>query len=314
MSTIGPGAGSSPTTHDAGSSQNGELAASGVPKARVPPASVPLVSVCVPAFQAGRWASHTAESVLQQTYDNWELVVVDDASTDDTVEQFARFGDPRITVHRNPVRMGAVANWNRAVSLSQGEYVKVLCSDDVLRPSCLDAQAAVLRSDPTVALVACRRDLIAGDGTVVAAGRGLRGLIGRHDGAAVRRHLVRCGYNPIGEPSSVLFRRSGFDQVGGFDSRESYVVDLDMWARLCTTGAFYGMPEALATFRVHSGSWSAELLDDQLRQQLDFVRRLGGELPTPSRRHLVSGVLAAHLHTRLRALRTRRVVHQSTEG
>lgn len=125
----------------------------------------PAVSVCVPAFEHARWIGRAIDSVLAQTLGDFELIVVDDCSTDGTADVVAHRRDPRIRLVRNERNLGAAGNWNRAVGMARAPLVKVLCDDDVLYPTCLERQVAVL-ADPRhadVALVCCGRDIVDAD-------------------------------------------------------------------------------------------------------------------------------------------------------
>jgi glycosyltransferase involved in cell wall biosynthesis len=117
----------------------------------------PLVSVCVPAYKAERFIAATIESVLAQTTEDWELVVVDDASPDGTYDVAARYaGDGRVRVARNATNLGPVGNWNHVVAQARGRYVKLLCSDDLLYPR-LARQASALDAHPEAGMAASRR-------------------------------------------------------------------------------------------------------------------------------------------------------------
>src|SRR3954453_8587039 len=120
-------------------------------------AETPLVSVCVPAYKAERFIAATIESVLAQTTEDWELVLVDDASPDGTYDVAARYtSDGRVRVARNATNLGPVGNWNHVVGQARGRYIKLLCSDDLLYPTCLARQAGALTAHPRVGLVAAR--------------------------------------------------------------------------------------------------------------------------------------------------------------
>lgn len=217
----------------------------------------PEVSVCVPAYQAERYLAETLRSVFAQTFRDFELVVVDNASTDRTAEILRRFDDPRLRVVRNSTVLPLAENWNRAIEVSTAPLVKVLCADDVLHPRCLERQHAVLTGNPGIALVASRRDMINEESRPISRNRGLRGLTGPHGSRSVIRKIVRHGGNPIGESAVALFRRAQFDMVGGFDARWFFPMDLALWIRLLEHGGFYGIRESLAAFRVTRGSLSA---------------------------------------------------------
>ena len=106
-----------------------------------------LVSVCVPVYNAERWLAGALESAVAQTYEELEIVVADNASTDASAEIASGFDDPRIRVERSGVTIGAVANHNRAIRLSHGAYVKFLHADDLLLPTCVEEMVALARED-----------------------------------------------------------------------------------------------------------------------------------------------------------------------
>ncbi|GAA4660740.1 glycosyltransferase [Amycolatopsis dongchuanensis] len=234
----------------------------------------PEVSVCVPAYQAERYLAGTLRSVLAQSFRNFELVVVDNASTDRTAEILRQFDDPRLRVVRNRAVLPVADNWNRAVAESRAPLVKLLCADDLLHPRCLEWQHAVLTRDPGLALVCGRRTMVNEESHPMSRNRGLRGLLGRHASEDVVRRVVRHGGNPLGEPAAALFRRLDFDAVGGFDGRWKFPMDLALWVRLLERGDFYGMRQSVAAFRISRGSLSDALDDTGYAEQ----RRLTGEI------------------------------------
>jgi len=239
-------------------------------------AATPAVSVCVPAYQAERFLGGTLRSVLGQNFDDFELVVLDNASTDSTGHVAHSFHDYHIRVIRNSHVLPLAENWNLAVHYSRAPLVKILCADDLLRPDCLRLQHQVLIGRPDLALTASRRDFVDDTGRRLVAGRGLRGLVGTHDRTAVARRIVRDGGNPVGEAGSVLFRREHFDAVGGFDSRLRFPMDLDLWLRLLDHGHFHGQPESLAAFRIRPGSLSGGAGRAEYDEQRSYTRGIGG--------------------------------------
>lgn len=222
----------------------------------------PRVSVCIPAYRGAATIGAAIDSVLAQTCEDFELLVIDDGSPDDTVGVVAARRDPRLRLLRNPRNLGPQGNWNRCLDEARGEYVKLLPHDDLLHPRCLERQVRVLDDDRErrLALAFCARDVIGPDGRVRLRHRGFPGAPeGELAREAVIRHCLRRGTNLVGEPGAVLFRRALAQRVGGFDGRHPYVIDLEYWLRLLEHGLAWYCDEALASFRVWQGSWSVAI-------------------------------------------------------
>ena len=235
----------------------------------------PHVSVCIPVYQGERFLAETIRSVLEQTYRDYELVILDNASSDDTSRIAHSFRDPRIRVETNPTTLAQPLNWRRAVELSRAPLVKLLCADDLLHPRCLELQVPPMNDDPGVALVAARRNMIDENSRVVVPGRGLRGLVGRRSCVQVARRVMRSGANPIGEPGGVLFRRSDYLAVGGWHPARRWAMDLDLWVRLVQRGDLLGLPETLAAFRIGRESLSADNEATIYAEQKAYIEELG---------------------------------------
>jgi glycosyltransferase involved in cell wall biosynthesis len=234
------------------------------------------VSIVIPTYEGVRHLHLAMDSVLSQKGVDLELIVVDDRSGDGTFELARSYSDPRVRVYQNDANLGPEGNWNRALSLATGDYVKLLPQDDTLAPGTLADQVAVLDedSDEGIALVFGARDIIDDNGRKIAR-RGLRGVrTGPVSAGCLRRWCVRRGTNVIGEPGAVLFRRSLAQRVGMFDAAQPYVIDLNYWLRLLAHGEGYYLDRTVSTFRVSSGSWSVAIGHRQSRQYSDFVKRM----------------------------------------
>jgi glycosyltransferase involved in cell wall biosynthesis len=231
--------------------------------------------VCIPAYQAERFIADAIESVLKQTSDDWELVVIDDASPDRTFEIAQRYasGD-KVRVLQNSENLGPVGNWNRVVSEASGRYVKVLCSDDLLYPECVARQAAALDAEPSAGLVAARRDVVDTEGRVLLPHRGLAGLKGLVPGRAALERMVAIGTTPFGEPSIVLFRSDALLQAGPFRDEYATLTDVDRYAAVLRHWDCIALPVTVGAFRLTGGSWS----DRSHREQGRNLRRLLDDL------------------------------------
>lgn len=249
----------------------------------------PQVSVCIPTYRGGATIAAAIESVLAQSLGNFELIVIDDGSPDDTRAIVQRFGDPRLVYLRNEKNLGPQGNWNRCLDEARGTYFKLLPHDDLLHPHCLERQVAALESDSSerIALVFSARNVLGPNGRALTRRGYPGGREGPVDSAAVMRACVRRGTNLIGEPGAVLFRKSLADKVGAFDATNPYVIDLDYWFRLLAYGDAYFCAEPLASFRVSGGSWSVAIGTGQSSDFRSFVSRLArcGGLPATSFDH-----------------------------
>ena len=235
------------------------------------------VSICIPTYNYAHYLGDAIRSACEQTYEELEIVVIDDASTDATVplvEQLAR-SDGRIRLVRNQRNLGLQANYSRCIELADTDFVKILCADDWLAPDCVARMMAVLEARPEVALVACAREFV-----------GSR-LEHRRSVAYARRPIVepgartirRCFFrgNLIGEPTAVLFRKSRARI--GFDENYKQILDMELWFRILETGWFASLPEALCRFRQHEGRATFKQMDtgliarDRIRLFHDFSDR-----------------------------------------
>ena len=237
----------------------------------------PRVAICVPSYAAERTLAEALDSVLAQTESNWEMVVLDDASTDGSYEIAERYAaaDPRITAMHNPHNLGAAATWELVVEATTAPFVKLLCSDDAIREDCLQLQLEMFDADTQgrLGMIGAQRKLIAEDGSVIRARHGLMGL--RRSATVVdHRQLVeamlRAGTNPLGEPSTVMFRREALAAAGGFDPNWRYVIDLKAYVEIAKRYEIGLLHEPIGVFRVSSTSWSAKLA----RMQSAETRRL----------------------------------------
>ncbi len=211
---------------------------------------MPAVSVITPAWNAAAFIGETIESVQAQTITDWEMVIVDDGSTDTTpavVESYAA-RDPRIHLLRQP-NSGPSAARNRAMAAARGQFFAFLDSDDRWSPTYLASQLAVFTAHPETALVT---------GTGRFDGGPLDGQPTRlPDGGTRVLPLAQL----IADESAIfimtVFRRAVYKQIGGFDEAQWTSEDYDFWLRAALAGfVFRQNPEPLALYRVRGESLS----------------------------------------------------------
>ncbi len=235
----------------------------------------PLVSVCIPAFNQEQYIDATVESVLSQTFTDFELIIVDDCSPDGTYDRLQRYSDPRIRLFRNERNLGLEGNWNAAVSKAQGTFVKVLCGDDLLYPDCLEKQVGVLLhpDNASLALTATSRSTLTTSGKQVFS-RSFFKKNTRLPGIAAIRESIRRGTNIFGEPGAVLYRRELLKKTGLFDGSIPYLIDLDMWIRLLRHGDALMLAEPLFGFRVSNSSLSFFLSNRQSKEFILLIEKI----------------------------------------
>lgn len=226
--------------------------------------TTPIVSVCIPSYNSEKYIYFAIDSVLQQQYQNFELIITDDCSTDNTVKIILSYNDERIKFYQNKVNLGPEKNWNSLLNKAKGKYIKLLCDDDVLYPDCLIKQINVLEhpDNSTIIMVSCSRDIINEKGKKILV-RQFPNVIGELQGAYAIKKNIRAGTNLIGEPTAVLFRKEVIKKIGFFDMTMPYVIDLEYWSRILLTGNLYVIPEPLCAFRVSNKSCSINLANSQ---------------------------------------------------
>lgn len=243
----------------------------------------PLVSICMPVYNGSRFLKKAIESVLVQTYQNFELLVFDDASMDESWAIIQSIIDPRLKVFRNEKNLGPEVNWNKALLAASGKYIKVFHQDDLLAAECLASCVAALERRPENVLCFSDRFIIGVDGRPIMKRSAPWGE-GVKDRHSVVVGCLRAGTNLLGEPSVVLFRRDIAEKVGGFDGSIPYLIDLDYWIRLMEHGTAYYLKQPLVSFRISSGQWSVAMQQKQYRQFICFVEKLvkedGCKLPS----------------------------------
>jgi glycosyltransferase involved in cell wall biosynthesis len=229
----------------------------------------PLVSICIPTYNGAPWIGEAIESALAQDYQRLEIIICDDASSDETVAMARTFGDPRVRVLSNAVRVGMARNWNRCVRASTGDYVKLLMQDDRLAPACVGRMVEVMEAHPAAGLIFSPREILLDDPDDPDAllWKERFGILHTpfgplaqvNDGRAMfdRMRSDRFRGCWMGEPTAVMIRRRALQDVGLFNARLRQVADLEMWLRMAFFHDVGFVPDPLVTIRVHSRSATA---------------------------------------------------------
>jgi glycosyltransferase involved in cell wall biosynthesis len=234
------------------------------------------VTIVIPTFNGESFVSDALSSARKQTHEDLEILIVDDCSTDGTLDVVSAHArqDNRVRVVQNGTRLGLAANFNQCLYLAENSWVKYLLQDDTLSPSCVEQMMAARRSGCPLVICGRRYEY---EGVIEESRRnGYEHLLD----VCIAHSLSKPGWvspncfaylfldhwtrvNFIGEPVAVLLDRDVAISCGGFDERFLVAVDLELFVRL---GLRYGaavVPDVLATFRCHGIQASALLLQER---------------------------------------------------
>ncbi len=225
----------------------------------------PIVSICIPTYNASNHIDRTMASVLYQDHSDREVLIVDDASKDETWQKLQRYsGLPGVRLVRNERNLGIGANWNRCLELAESDYVKYVHCDDICYPDCVSSLAAEAANHPEAALVFSARDFLLDDvppskanlrhiAYLLAVGAKQKGLnAGKNIGKEILNLLFPECMNVVGEPTATLIRKRTLLDLGGFDVRYRQLIDIEAWVRILLDHDAVFIPRALCQWRVHS--------------------------------------------------------------
>ncbi|WP_075792936.1 glycosyltransferase family 2 protein [Massilia putida] len=244
----------------------------------------PKVTVVVPTFRRKDLLKETVDSILAQTYRDFELIIVDNMSEDGTAEYVAGLNDPRVRYYRNPNGGIIAVNRNFGIRQARGEYIALCDDDDVWQPTKLEKQVTLLSNRPAVAMCYCNAAVF-----TTLSQRATPWMMKRVH-TDYYRNLLIGNFIPN---SSVLLRRADWDALGGFrEERELIAVeDYEMWLRLAREHEIAYIDECLLLYRVHPSAASNSRVK-MARKHLNVLIR-GLTLKTVSPRYLLAVVRSA---------------------
>lgn len=241
----------------------------------------PAVSVILPAYNCEKYIGKAIQSVLQQTFTDFELIVINDGSTDKTENRILQFADPRIVYLQNPGNSGLIHTLNRAIELAKGNYIARMDSDDICLPERLLKQKEYLDTHRETTMVASTINFIDANGNE----KGIWPL----DRKTISRALIRNEMpfeNCIAHPS-IMIRGEILGKLK-YNPRQVNVEDYDLWLRLLNSGYVIDkINEPLLSYRIHDNS----ITHVHLKKKNFFFKHLGMK-----RKFLVKEILSRRVN------------------
>lgn len=239
---------------------------------------LPLISICIPTYNGNKFLEMCLDSAISQTYQNIEIIVVDDSSTDGTWDIVATYAskNTRIKLFRNEKNIGLVPNWGRCIECSTGEWIKFLFQDDALAPDCIEVMVEALSPDDKI--VSSGRRLILDESLDEATKKysinetltfERLGIITDSPVFISSQKIAsltveNLSTNFIGEPTVIMFKKEVMKELGSFNLDLIQICDLEYFLRIaCNYGIKY-IPRPLTYFRVHKGSASTSNVSQRM--------------------------------------------------
>jgi len=228
----------------------------------------PFISICIPVYNGARYLAESIDSALSQTYPNFEIIVIDDRSSDDSwkiIQDFAKRSN-KIRAFQNKKNLGLVGNWNACIAKAEGTWIKFLFQDDTMVSSCIhDMITCAMKSQKE--FIVCEREFLIEENASETIKeyylRKVNRLESIHPEGGIIPSTQICAdvskflnVNFIGEPCSYLFKKKMTQQYGPFNAQLDQLCDYEFAARMGVNLGIFYTPKRLVHFRVHGSSTS----------------------------------------------------------
>ena len=225
----------------------------------------PLVSVIMPAYNAEKYIGEAIESILNQTFTDYEFIILDDASTDSTWEIIQNYAkqDARILPVKNEKNLYIAENRNKGLSLAKGKYIVWQDADDISLPTRIEKQVTLMENNPSVGICGAYIQSFNGTGMLD---------IRRYaqNDADLRKNIFK--FSPVAQPVAIV-RKDAVDEVGYFNPNYPPAEDIDMSFRIGEFYDFANIPEVLLKYREHPNSATHVKLKKQIKATLEVRRK-----------------------------------------
>lgn len=258
----------------------------------------PLISICVTNYNYERFIKETLDSVLSQTYTNFEVIIIDNASTDSSMDIIKSYNDPRIKVSQNEENIGLYQNLNKCMEKASGELICLLHTDDVYTPNFLEEVVKAYNEYPV------HKFFITGVYFWHSQHNKKFPWHPYKSGGVISQteSLIRLAFeNNIGNGLNVVIHKDAIEKVGKFSSKYRYAADAELWLRMAEEYEFVYIPKLLTYYRIHSYNLTHSVYMDMFKE--------GEEICQTS--IMNSKVLSKALKEKLQNLKSKNIINKA---
>jgi glycosyltransferase involved in cell wall biosynthesis len=253
----------------------------------------PRVSIVIITFNREKYIHEAIQSILDQTFTDWEAIIIDDASEDNTEQIVKAYIDsnPKISYYKNEKNLGIAKTRNKGLDLARGEYIAPLDSDDVwLDKNKLKKQVEFLDINPDYVLLG------GGIMHIDAQSKPVKKVLFPVYDSVIRNIILQ--FNPFAQ-STLLFRKGAALEVGGYSTEYKVADDYDLWLKMGMKHKFTNIPQVLSGYRIHGGNITKTKRLTTAREILEIVRRYA-----PHYKRAYIGIIKAYMRILLSYFRT----------
>ena len=244
-----------------------------------------LISVIIPVFNREKYIKEAINSILEQTIQDFEIIVVDDASTDCTLQQVEQIGDKRINILKNEEHLGVSLSRNRGLQIARGEYVAYMDSDDISHPSRFEKQINYLKANPDVQACGCWLQCF---------GKSSHIIKHKETHEEIQAQLLLKNSMSLG---ATTIEKAAFDQIL-FDKNKLHVEDYEYWVQAAWNCRLANLQEVLYYYRTHEEQVSSLFLEVQREQdisiKLDLFKKIDKELVEKNSTKITEVIFSQH--------------------
>lgn len=224
---------------------------------------MPKVSILMPVYNAEKYLIEAVDSILNQTFKDWELIIINDGSTDRSRELLSQIADNRVIIVDNETNLGLIDTLNKGINLSKGEYIARMDADDISTPERIEKQVQFMDSHPHHIMCGTNALVIDNSGKVIGKIRNLT------DNQFLQINLLFS--NPFIHPSMMI--RSDILKNNSYDKQYKHIEDYELWCRIALLGEVANLQDDLLLYRWHDSNISVINAETQIRSKKEINKR-----------------------------------------